>query len=146
MVSWPCLHWFITNFSPHSLWDDICDRELAAAEFDELKAAARRVRDDIERDRFAFLGEPSVISPGLKICQEVLRAAEHKQAKCKDENGKSTSRGLVKLGHIYGSIAKSVQKFVSVGDVASQIDPLHFGVPWAAIRLALLVSQRAQRS
>ena len=134
-----------TSLGPQSLWDNICDRELAAADSDELKAAAHRVREDIRKDKSAFLGVQSDTSPALRICQEILLVARHKQAECNDKRWKIPGHKDVELSHIYGSVAKSVQKFVGVGDVASQIDPLHFGIPWAAVRLALLVSQRAGR-
>ena len=134
-----------TTFSPQSLWEDIYNRELATAESDELKAAARRIREDVAKEKLAFHGVPSDTSSELKICQGVLQAAQRKPAGCKNKKWKIPGRGDVELSHVYGSVAESVQKFVSVGDVGSQIDPLHFGVPWAAVRLALLVSRRAAR-
>jgi hypothetical protein len=40
---------------------------------------------------------------------------------------------------ILGQIASAVQDFVQIGDVIGQVDPLHAGLPWAGVRLILLV-------
>ena len=36
-------------------------------------------------------------------------------------------------------IIKWVQKFVALGDIISQVDPVHIGLPWAGIRTVLIV-------
>ena len=94
------------------------------------------------KEKSNVLNVPSASSPGLKICTEVLQAARLQEAQYKEKKWKIPGRGEVELGDIYGRVADYVQKFVSVGDVASQIDPLHFGLPWAAVRLVLVVSLR----
>ncbi|KAL9634405.1 MAG: hypothetical protein Q9164_004107 [Protoblastenia rupestris] len=38
---------------------------------------------------------------------------------------------------MFGKIAKWIQKFISVGDVAMQYDPTHAALPWAAVRFVL---------
>ncbi|KAI4122117.1 MAG: hypothetical protein LQ338_005993 [Usnochroma carphineum] len=38
---------------------------------------------------------------------------------------------------IFGKIAKWIEKFVSIGDVAVQYDPAHAALPWAAVRFVL---------
>ena len=44
------------------------------------------------------------------------------------------------LRDIFSKIATWVQKFVEVGDVATQYDPGHAALPWACIRLLLKAS------
>lgn len=42
--------------------------------------------------------------------------------------------------HALQKTAECVRRFVAVGDVAVQCDPLHAGLPWAALRFILQVS------
>lgn len=67
------------------------------------------------------------------ICKQVLDVANGKRNS--SEDAKSSS----KVHDLYGKIIGSVQKFMQVGDIVSQVDPIHLGLPWAGIRFVLQV-------
>jgi hypothetical protein len=77
-------------------------------------------------------------SGGLGICRDVLQLAQKKGEECEGEP-------WVKVRGIYESIVKWVQKFVQAGDVVAQVDPVHVGLPWAALRFILQVKYEALR-
>jgi hypothetical protein len=77
-------------------------------------------------------------SGGLGICRDVLQLAQKKGEECEGE-------AWAKVRGIYESIVKWVQKFVQVGDIVAQVDPVHIGLPWAALRFILQVKYEALR-
>lgn len=62
-------------------------------------------------------------SGALGICRDVLQLAQKKREECEGEP-------WVKVRGICESIVKWVQKFVQVGDIVAQVDPVHVGLPW----------------
>lgn len=67
------------------------------------------------------------------ICKQVIDVANDKRNSISD--AKSTGR----IPNLYGNIIGSVQKFIQVGDIVAQVDPIHVGLPWAGIRFVLQV-------
>lgn len=43
-------------------------------------------------------------------------------------------------------IVRWTESFISLGDVISQVDPVHIGLPWAGIKAILVVSSRSIES
>ena len=75
-------------------------------------------------------------SPEWQLCREVLRVAESQRAEA-EKGGESVLTR--QLRRAYSGIITWTQKFVALGDVVSQVDPVHIGLPWAAIRAVLIV-------
>ena len=59
---------------------------------------------------------------------------------------KKKERSSPIIAHTYERIVNSVSKFVQVGDIVAQIDPVHVGLPWAGVRLVLQVCISPLRS
>ena len=70
----------------------------------------------------------------LGVVQKRKQTCIERRLKYKRSNGDS-----VHLYDVLGKIAKWVNKFKEVGDVAMQYDPGHAALPWAAIRFLLQV-------
>ena len=79
-------------------------------------------------------------SPQLRVCEQVLNLTKEQEARSREETWRLPGAGDVAIRTFFGQIASSVQKFVSVGDVLAQVDPIHVGLPWAGVRMILLVS------
>ncbi|MCJ1401419.1 hypothetical protein MMC11_004632 [Xylographa trunciseda] len=134
-----------TASRPRSLWDDAYDKIISSSESKDLEDFAKILREDIRvRSKFdegniQGLSAVATVSPELNICRQVLRIVlEHAyipQQKQWHVLSKDTT-----IKKYCGEIAASVQKFVDVGDIVSQVDPIHIGLPWAGIRLVLLAS------
>lgn len=74
-----------------------------------------------------------------RLCKEVLEMAESK----KSELERGVENPLVRqMRNAYEEIITWTHKFVTLGDVISQVDPLHIGLPWAGIRAFLIVRTR----
>ena len=74
------------------------------------------------------------------VVQQALTAARQKQAICQAKRRTFTFRGhTVVLREKADKIVKWLDRFKQVGDVASNADPVHVGLPWAGIRLLLEV-------
>lgn len=57
----------------------------------------------------------------------------------KQWNIKIGSTRTINLREVFQTMANWIQKFIEVGDVAAQYDPIHAALPWAAVRLLLKV-------
>ena len=76
-----------------------------------------------------------------EIVQQALAATRQKQAICQSKRWSVTFRGhTIVLREKADNIVKWLDRFKQVGDVASNVDPMHVGLPWAGIRLLLEVS------
>ncbi|KAI9688037.1 MAG: hypothetical protein M1820_010310 [Bogoriella megaspora] len=82
-------------------------------------------------------------SPELTICKEVLVTAKQRQSALKKDPDRSVTR---RLQHACDGLAKWAQKFVAVGDIVAQVDPIHVGLPWAGVRAILSISIHDQKS
>jgi hypothetical protein len=67
---------------------------------------------------------------------DLLLAVNSRRQEC--EQRQWTVKKVV-LRDVFAKIAKWVEKFVELGDVAVQYDPGHSALPWAALRFLLKV-------
>ena len=67
---------------------------------------------------------------------ELLSAVKSRMQEC--EQRQWTVKRIV-LRDVLKKIAKWIEKFIEVGDVAVQYDPGHAALPWAALRFLLTV-------
>ena len=78
----------------------------------------------------------------LEIVSDLLRSTE--QAKeASDKNAwrfKRISGETVIVRDVLGKVAKWISHFKEIGDVVVQYDPGHAALPWAGVRLLLMVS------
>ena len=75
------------------------------------------------------------------LVQQALAATRQKQTTCQAKRWTWTFLGhTVTLQEKADNIIKWLDRFKQVGDVASNVDPVHVGLPWAGIRLLLEVS------
>lgn len=75
------------------------------------------------------------------LVQQALAATRQKQATCQAKKWSLTFHGhTVILQDKADNIVKWLDHFKQVGDVASNADPVHVGLPWAGIRLLLEVN------
>ena len=123
-----------------SLWDEVYDAFIASTESTDLRDLAHLLRQECKSDSSLdtnLLSGAIEISKEWKICDQVLKLAETKRAESRKEAKSSTGEAI---RYAYGEICNWVQKFVALGDVVAQIDPVHIGLPWAGIRAILIVS------
>ena len=73
---------------------------------------------------------------------DVLSAVEERKRESEKNQWtiKTGSKKTLKMRDVFNKIAKWVEKFIEVGDMAVQYDPVHAALPWAAIRFILKVS------
>ena len=127
---------------PRGLWDDAFDAISSSSSDQDLKRFASVVRESVEQHSSIIVGiqDPNLeVSPELQICHDVLQVAKAQQTKHKEKQWSLSQTRKVDIGQVYGQVATCVQKFVGVGDNLAQLDPVHFALPWAAIRLILTV-------
>lgn len=75
------------------------------------------------------------------VVQQALAAIRQKQAICQAKRWTFKLRGhTVVLRDEADNVVKWLDRFKQVGDVVSNFDPVHAGLPWAGIRLLLEVS------
>ena len=80
-------------------------------------------------------------SDKLKVMSELLRSTEE----AKESSDKKSWRFKRKSGEtvivrdVLGKVAKWVHHFREVGDIVVQYDPGHAALPWAGVRLLLMV-------
>lgn len=75
------------------------------------------------------------------VVRQALTATRQKQAAFQSQRWAFTFRGrTVVLQEKADNIVKWLGRFKQVGDVASNVDPVHIGLPWAGIRCLLEVS------
>jgi hypothetical protein len=74
------------------------------------------------------------------VVQQALTATREKQATCQSKRWTFIFYGrTVILREKADNIVKWLDRFKQVGDVASNVDPVHIGLPWAGIRFLLEV-------
>jgi hypothetical protein len=72
--------------------------------------------------------------------RQALAAAKEKQRCCIEKRWTFTFAGrIVTLKEEADKVVHWLNRFVGVGDVVANIDPVHVGLPWAGIRLLLVV-------
>ena len=106
---------------PEKLWEKA---------FAGLKDEDKPPTDPHQLDKGAFL-------------EDLARVIQDKRKKSVDKEWKfSRTDGVVSVREIFGKMVYWINKFKEAGDVASQYDPLHAALPWAAVRFVLEVSCR----
>ena len=120
------------------LWGEVCNSFISTAT-PELQAIAKRLRDQCrppETLASSSHDRHACASPRWQLCNEILRIA--KSQKDKVDKGEQTAL-TQRVQRAYSGIVAWTQKFVALGDVLSQVDPVHIGIPWAAVRAVLIV-------
>ena len=121
------------------LWGEVYHSFLTSDTSPDLRAIAEQLR---EESRVHPVVDPQQgntengLSVGLQACREVLHMAQSSNPRFADEK---SSPYVQKLRTAYTEIIKWTQKFVALGDIVSQVDPIHVGLPWVGIRAILLV-------
>ncbi|KAL3485038.1 hypothetical protein BJX62DRAFT_243369 [Aspergillus germanicus] len=93
------------------------------------EAATLVSKDDRTHLNFAHASDPTRI---LGDIETQVHEAKKKQWRFRKRNGEE-----VTVREVFEKIASWVTKFKGIGDIASGIDPLHVGLPWAAMRFFL---------
>ncbi|KAL2797362.1 ankyrin repeat-containing domain protein [Aspergillus keveii] len=93
------------------------------------EAATLISKDDRTHLDFAHASDPKRI---LGDIETQVHEAKKKQWRFRKRNGEE-----VTVREVFEKIANWVTKFKEIGDIASGIDPLHVGLPWAAVRFFL---------
>ena len=76
--------------------------------------------------------------------QQTLAAAKEKQRCCIEKRWTFILTGrTVVVKEEADKVVGWLNRFVAVGDVLANVDPVHVGLPWAGIRLLLQVKARA---
>lgn len=72
--------------------------------------------------------------------KQALAAAEEKQRYCIEKRWTFTFGGReVTLKGEADKVVHWLNRFAGVGDIVANVDPVHIGLPWAGIRLLLVV-------
>lgn len=79
---------------------------------------------------------------------EILATIEEKKSECvrKQWKFRRSNGEEVVLRDVFEKMANWVKKFVAVGDMAVQYDPVHAALPWAAVRFFLQVGRESSFS
>ena len=124
------------------LWGEVYEAFVASEQLPDLRNVARNLRKKSREISSSNLNDPDVeakASREWRLCKEFQKLAEAKAAELsKGSKGRVTET----LQHSYSETLIWVKNFVAVGDVVSQIDPVHVGLPWAGIRTILIVCMR----
>lgn len=123
------------------LWDDALDEATTSAVPSEVEEAIQKIHEVESADDTPHVnGHTTRASPQLRLCDQVLSLAKEEEIKYRKDTWRSPGAGEVSVRAFFAQIASAVQRFVSVGDILAQIDPVHVGIPWAGVRMILLVS------
>ena len=78
--------------------------------------------------------------------EQALAAAKEKQRCCIEKRWTFTFTGrTVVVKEEADKVVGWLNRFMAVGDVVANVDPVHVGLPWAGIRLLLEVKARASK-
>ena len=90
--------------------------------------------NDKKQINFGQHDKGAILNSLLEVVEEKKRACADNLWKYKKQNGE-----IVPLRDILEKVARWVDKFREVGDVAVQYDPSHATLPWAGVRFFLQV-------
>ena len=121
------------------LWDDAFDNVASSGSDQDVKNFTNNVRESIKQYSTTSIGRQNPVSPELEVCRDVLQIAQSQQLRYEEKRWSISSSRKIDVGEVYGQVATCVQKFVGVGDSIAQFDPVHFALPWAAVRFILTV-------
>lgn len=121
------------------LWSEVYNLFAASNPSPDLQAVAKLLRGQSNCPSSLTTKDSdgnSRTSWEWQLCREILNMAETK----KSELGKSDEKPFMRqMRHAYTEIITWTQKFVALGDIISQVDPVHIGLPWAGVRAILIV-------
>lgn len=132
---------------PRGLWDLTYKEALSSTSSTDLTVFAKTVLEDYQQQSAVGIHDPndeSTISLELELSRQVWQLAKDLESKHNEKQWFIPTRGDISVSQLYGKVATWAQKFLSVGDVVAQIDPVHVGLPWAAVRLVLTVRKPKQ--
>lgn len=70
---------------------------------------------------------------------DLTKAIEDKRQECVKREWKLDDNDeAVSVRELFGKMVAWINKFKQVGDIATQYDPMHAALPWAAVRLVLV--------
>ncbi|QLI65362.1 uncharacterized protein G6M90_00g001560 [Metarhizium brunneum] len=77
----------------------------------------------------------------LGILQDVLAETLKKKEDCLRKRGKVKIQGReIVIRDVLNKLSACITKFISIGDIIVQYDPVHAALPWAAVRFVLQVA------
>jgi hypothetical protein len=78
--------------------------------------------------------------PSLGMLQNLCAIAEERRDHCENRGWKFELNGRqIILRDLAQKVVVWINKFMQVGDVVANVDPIHVGLPWAGVRLLLQV-------
>ncbi|KAF0322087.1 ankyrin repeat protein [Colletotrichum asianum] len=100
---------------------------------------------DIARKRLTNTEEAQLAKAAVDnntLSQQLLELVQRKQQQCMDRRLKfKRSNGeVVIIRDVFEKVVRWLQRFKEVGDVATQYDPTHAALPWAAVRMLLQIA------
>lgn len=122
-----------------SLWTEVYNLFAASTASPDLQTVAKLLHDQSKALSSSTVNDrnrDTKASREWHLCREILHAAESKQSELKKGSETPIMR---QLKHACNEIITWTQKFVALGDMISQVDPVHIGLPWAGIRAILVV-------
>lgn len=121
------------------LWSEVYSLFAASTASPDLKAVAKLLREQSSTDSSLTTKQSdngANASREWHLCRDVLHMAEERKSELENKTEQSLMRQLRKA---YAEIVTWTQKFVALGDIISQVDPVHIGLPWAGVRALLIV-------
>ncbi|KAH0426094.1 ankyrin repeat protein [Colletotrichum camelliae] len=99
----------------------------------------------IARQRLTISEEDQLAKAAIDdntLSQGLLEWVQEKQKQCNGRRWtfKRSNKQEVVIGVIFEKIARWLQKFKEIGDVATQYDPVHAALPWAGVRMLLQIA------
>ncbi|KAL9044615.1 MAG: hypothetical protein Q9214_002261 [Letrouitia sp. 1 TL-2023] len=107
------------DYDTSNLWSEVFDLFAASNESPDLKAIAKLLQNE------------------SKAQGASLSTNEGKKSELEKGAGSPFKR---QLRHAYDEVVTWTEKFVTLGDVISQADPVHIELPWAGVRAVLIIS------
>ncbi|KAL9084821.1 MAG: hypothetical protein Q9165_007889 [Trypethelium subeluteriae] len=127
-----------------SLWGEVYSDFTKPSMLPEVQSVAKRLRDESSNPPplNEMEADPAThVSTELYVCTQVLDTSKKRLSALERGTNESVVR---RLWHAYNDIVRWTQKFMTIGDILAQIDPIHIGLPWAGIRAILIVSVHSQ--
>ncbi|KAG8525573.1 uncharacterized protein KY384_009217 [Bacidia gigantensis] len=120
------------------LWGEVFRYLAGSLEPPDLRAIAKELQQEskVASRAYSQRGNGTKASGEWQICQEILEIAQTRKMEIEKRDLKSSTR---RFWLAYNEISTWVQKFVTIGDVLANINPVHVGIPWAAVRATLIV-------
>ncbi len=102
-----------------------------------LRAENRLLEEDRVLLKFEAGNKPQIANEVLQLARAKREECDRKKWKYTRENGR-----VIELRTVITNVTTYVQRFISVGNVISSYDPVHFALPWAGVKILLQVRRR----